>query len=90
MNPQKTYAHLSDVLEALHRGETVMVQHPVKTRFRLEADRIRLNQSHFQSFLDWDTFIALYGHAIFSVIESHHEADIDPLKDGEYYAFKHK
>ena len=90
MNPQKTYAHLDDVIEALKRGETVLIQSPVKTRFRCENDRIRVNQTHFQTLIDWISFRDLYGSAVFYPVESSNDPEIDPLKDAEYYAFKHK
>ena len=90
MNSQKTYAHLDDVIEALKRGESVMIHHPTKTRFRVENNRIRVNQTHFQSLLDWESFIDLYGSATFTALESRYDSEIDPLKDAEYYAFKHK
>jgi hypothetical protein len=90
VNDQKSYAHLNEVMDALKRGETVLIQAPVKTRFRLESDRIRVNQTHFQTLVDWETFKDLYGSALFYVVEASNDPEIDPLKDVEYYAFKHK
>lgn len=90
MNDQKPYAHLNEVMDALRRGETVLIQSPVKTRFRLESDRIRVNQPHFQTLIDGDTFQDLYGASLFYAVEASNDPDIDPLKDSEYYAFKHK
>ena len=90
MNPQKSYAHLDEVIEALKRGDTVLIINPVKTRFRFESDRIRVNQTNFQTLIDWITFRDLYGSALFYAPESSNDPEIDPLKDTEYYAFKHK
>jgi hypothetical protein len=90
VNPQNSYAHLDDVIEALKRGESVTIQRPVKTRFKLETERIRVNQTHFQTMIDWETFSELYGSAVFYPVDSSNDPDIDPLKDAEYYAFKHK
>lgn len=67
-----------------------MIQSPIKTRFRLDHDRIRVHQTHFQTVIDWDMFRDLYGTAIFTVTETSNEDELDPLKDAEYYAFKHK
>jgi hypothetical protein len=90
VNPQKTYAHLDDVIEALKRGESVVIHSPVKTRFKLDNGRIRVNQTHFQTLIDWSTFGDLYGSTVFHVSEASRDSDVDPLKDAEYYAFKHK
>lgn len=77
-------------MDALKRGETVLIQTPVKTRFRFESDRIRVNQPHFQTLIDEETFRDLYGAALFYAVEASSDSEIDPLKDSEYYAFKHK
>lgn len=90
MNSHNPYAHLDDVIDALKRGETVLIQSPTKTRFRLDNERIRVNQTHFQTVINWITFQDLYGLAVFYPVEASKESDIDPLKDTEYYAFKHK
>ena len=82
--------HLDDVIEALKRGETVLIHSPVKTRFRFENERVRVNQTHFQTLIDLSTFCELYGSAVFTAVESSIDPEIDPLKDAEYYAFKHK
>lgn len=67
-----------------------MITSPVPTRFRVENDRIRVNQTHFQTVIDWQTFTELYGSAIFVLPERSKDTELDPLKDAEYYAFKHK
>lgn len=78
------------VVEALRNYQIIKIENPTRTYFFIKNDQVQVLSDHAQFILTIEAFKELYTHSQFYLHEPIKQNDIEPTKDDEYYAWKHK